>query len=657
VALSVPLVEMPQVKSGFDSLHVARFGFSMPERPLVVDSVFVEVTAAGARPQETPIPKADGEPVPLGRAVFFSGGYHDAPVFSRRALCSDHVVTGPAILTEPTSTIVVESGWEARINQFGHVIIDKRKMGTAAKAVSTRLDPVALELFNNIFMNIAERSGAVLQNTSFSVNIRERLDFSCALFDGTGDLVANAPHVPVHLGAMSESVKAVLASYSGRLYPGDVIAMNNPAKGGTHLPDVTVITPVFDGESRILFFAANRGHHADLGGIAPGSTPPRSSTLEEEGIVIDDFLLVSRGRFREKEFRDLLASGRYPARNPDANVADIKAQIAANEASRQELQGIISSYGWSVVSAYMGFVMANAEEAIRKVLDRLRNGSFTYRMDDGSMLCVAVTIDHAARSAVIDFSGTSRQRPDNFNAPRAVTRSAVLYFLRCLVPDEIPLNEGCLKPVEIRIPPNTFLSPGPDAAVVAGNTEVSQAVCVSLFGALGIAASSQATMNNFLFGDGRYQYYETLCGGMGAGNGFDGASAVQVHMTNTRITDPEILELRFPVRLEQFSVRGGSGGTGTWRGGDGAVRKIRFLAPMSAMIVSSQRDVAPFGLQGGNDGAPGRQWVERADGAVDLLGGCAETDVRVGDLFVIETPGGGGYGSAAVPRNPREVAR
>jgi 5-oxoprolinase (ATP-hydrolysing) len=644
-ALAVPLGDTAAIATAFDALHRARFGFSTPERPLLVDSVFVELTAAGAKPQESPVAAAEGGPVPLGTTALFSGGrYHDAPIFRRQSLRYGHVVTGPAILTEPTGTIIVEPRWQARINELGHVIIDSQDTGTASTA-STQLDPVTLELFNNILMNIAERSGAVLQNTSFSVNIRERLDFSCALFDGQGDLVANAPHVPVHLGAMSESVKAVLRSRGTGIRPGDVFATNNPARGGTHLPDVTVITPVFDAQgTTILFFAASRGHHADLGGITPGSTPPRSATLEEEGIVIDDFLLVSRGRFREEAFRALLASGRYPARNPDANIADIQAQIAANEASRAALQEIIQHHGWPVVRAYMGYVMANAEAAIRQVIARLPDGAFAYRMDDGSVVAVAVKIDREQRSAVIDFAGTSPQRRDNFNAPPAVTRSVVLYVLRCLVREEIPLNEGCLKPIEIRIPPGTFLSPDANAAVVAGNTEVSQAVCVALLGAFGVAASSQATMNNFLFGDGRYQYYETICGGAGAGNGFNGASAIQTHMTNTRITDPETLEMRFPVRLEQFAVRRGSGGAGRWHGGDGVSRKVLFLAPMSAMIVSSQRDVAPFGLAGGQDGKPGRQWIERAGGAVERLGGCAEAQMQPGDLFVIETPGGGGFG-------------
>jgi 5-oxoprolinase (ATP-hydrolysing) len=506
---------------------------------------------------------------------------------------------------------------------------------------------VLLELFNNLFMNVAEQTGAVLQNTSMSVNIKERLDFSCAIFDATGRLVANAPHVPVHLGAMGESVRTVLRNRGTTLKPGDVVALNNPFNGGTHLPDVTVITPVFDTNGRdILFFLGSRGHHADIGGITPGSTPPLSRTLEEEGVVIDDFLLVDGGSFREPEFRAVLAGARYPARSPDVNVADIKAQVAANEKGVQELQRVVAQFGWATVSAYMRHVMDNAEESVRRVIDRLGSGSFHYTMDNGKPLCVSVSVDRANRSATVDFTGTGEQDAGNFNSPPAVTQAAVLYVFRCLVGDDIPLNDGCLKPLKIIIPPGTFLSPMPGAAVVAGNTEVSQATCNALFGALGSLACSQATMNNFLFGDATRQYYETICGGTGAGPGFDGVSAIQTHMTNTRMTDPEVLELRYPVRLEQFAIRRGSGGAGKWRGGDGSVRRIRFLEPMTAVIVSSRRKVAPFGLEGGADGAAGLQWVERADGSREELTGTDSAELRPGDVFAIETPGGGGYGAA-----------
>jgi 5-oxoprolinase (ATP-hydrolysing) len=503
-----------------------------------------------------------------------------------------------------------------------------------------------LELFNNLFMNVAEQTGAVLQNTSMSVNIKERLDFSCAIFDAQGFLVANAPHVPVHLGAMGESVRTVLNNRRHTLKPGDVVALNNPFNGGTHLPDVTVITPVFDAAGTdIMFFVGSRGHHADIGGITPGSTPPLSRTLEEEGVVIDDFLLVDGGQFREAEIRALLLGAKYPARSPDVNIADIKAQVAANEKGVQELQRVVALYGWPTVSAYMRHVMDNAEESVRRVIDRIGSGSFEYHMDSGLPLRVAVSIDRATRSAVVDFTGTGQQSEGNFNSPPAVTRAAVLYVFRTLVADDIPLNDGCLKPLRLVIPPGTFLSPKPGAAVVAGNTEVSQATCNALFGALKPIACSQATMNNFLFGDADRQYYETICGGTGAGPGFNGTSAIHSHMTNTRMTDPEVLELRY-LRLERFAIRRTSGGNGRWRGGDGALRRIRFLEPMTAVIVASRRNVAPFGLEGAEDGALGRQWVDRADGRQQMLSGTDSAELVAGDVFVIETPGGGGYGTA-----------
>ena len=510
-----------------------------------------------------------------------------------------------------------------------------------------RADPVLLELFNNLFMNVAERMGAVLQNTSTSVNMRERLDFSCAIFDREGHLIANAPHVPVHLGAMGESVQTVIRSRGATLQPGDVVVLNNPFNGGTHLPDLTLVTPVFDDAGReILFFAGNRGHHADIGGTTPGSTPPDSTRLVEEGVVIDDFLLVAAGEFRETAFRSLLTGAAYPARNPDMNIADIKAQIAANTFGVRELKRIVAQYGSEVVAAYMRHVMDNGEESIRSAIDHLKDASFDYLMDDGSPLRVAVRIDREMRAATIDFTGTGPQHAGNFNAPPAVVRAVVLYALRCLVGKDIPLNDGCLRPITIVLPAATFLSPKPGSAVVAGNTEVSQAVCNALLGAFGVCAASQATMNNLLFGDERRQYYETICGGAGAGPGFDGASAVHTHMTNTRITDPEVLELRYPVRLETFAIRRGSGGEGDKRGGDGVIRRIRFDEPMTAVIVSSRRNVAPHGLAGGASGALGRQWIERANGAIELVAGIDQKDLRAGDQLVVETPGGGGYGVA-----------
>jgi 5-oxoprolinase (ATP-hydrolysing) len=650
-ALILPFADAAALEEGFTAAHRARFGFATPGRPLVVEAVAVEATAPGENVTEERIPaRASGAPAPVDTVEMWSGGRaHATPVFERTELRAHDRIAGPALIREANATTVVEPGWTAEVTDLDHMTLRRTTPREFRAALGTeRADPVLLELFNNLFMNVAEQTGAVLQNTSMSVNIKERLDFSCAIFDADGFLVANAPHVPVHLGAMGESVRTVLAHRRDTLLPGDVVALNNPYNGGTHLPDVTVITPVFDEAGKeILFFVGSRGHHADIGGITPGSTPPASRTLEEEGVVIDDFLLVAQGHFREAEFRDLLAGATYPARSPDVNVADIKAQVAANEKGVQELRRVVAQFGWPTVRAYMTHVMDNAEESVRKVLDRIGDGSFDYVMDDGSPLKVRIAVDKATRTATVDFTGTGKQRNDNFNAPPAVTRAAVLYVFRCLVGTEIPLNDGCLKPIRIVIPPGTFLSPHPGAAVVAGNTEVSQAVCNALFGALGTLACSQATMNNFLFGDATRQYYETICGGMGAGPDADGTSAVQTHMTNTRMTDPEILELRYPVVLEEFSIRRHSGGAGRHRGGDGARRRIRFLEPMTAVIVSSRRNVAPFGLRGGADGAAGRQWVERAAGGRDILTGTDRAELDHGDVFVIETPGGGGYGTPA----------
>ncbi|MBO0709719.1 MAG: hydantoinase B/oxoprolinase family protein [Acetobacteraceae bacterium] len=649
-ALVVPLEDVDDVRRAFTEAHRARFGFATPDRALMVEAVEVEASAAGEAVGETQVPRRDaGLPRPVDEVLLYTDGVeHRSAVFDRAELCAEDRIAGPALIREANATTVVEPGWEARVTALDHLILRRVvPLATRVPIGSERPDPVLLELFNNLFMNVAEQTGAVLQNTSMSVNIRERLDFSCAIFDAKGFLVANAPHIPVHLGAMGESVRTVLRHRRGRLKPGDVIALNNPYNGGTHLPDVTVITPVFDEEGReILFFVGSRGHHADIGGITPGSTPPASHTLEEEGVVIDDFLLVDGGHFREEPFRALLAGATFPARSPDVNTADIKAQVAANEKGVQELRRVVAHFGWETVRAYMRHVMDNAEDSVRRVIARIGDGAYAYTMDDGSPLSVAISVDRAARSARVDFTGTAKQRGDNFNAPPAVTRAAVLYVFRCLVGSDIPLNDGCLKPIEIIIPPGTFLSPAPGAAVVAGNTEVSQATCNALFGALGTLACGQATMNNFIFGDATRQYYETICGGMGAGPGWDGASAVQTHMTNTRMTDPEVLELRYPVRLERFAIRRGSGGAGRFRGGDGAVRRIRFLEPMTAVIVASRRNVAPFGLAGGADGAVGRQWVERADGSRTVLTGTDRAELAAGDAFVIETPGGGGYGTA-----------
>jgi 5-oxoprolinase (ATP-hydrolysing) len=650
-ALIVSLRDVPDIVTDFTTAHRARFGFATPDRSLVVEAVAVEAIAPGEAVQEATLPaRTTGAPQPIDTiAIFTADQEHASPVFDRTDLLAGDRIVGPALIREANATTVVEPGWTAEITPLDHMTLRRtERLATREDAHSERPDPVLLELFNNLFMNVAEQTGAVLQNTSMSVNIKERLDFSCAIFDAEGYLVANAPHVPVHLGAMGESVRTVLNNRRTTLKPGDVVVLNNPFNGGTHLPDVTVITPVFDASgARIMFFVGSRGHHADIGGITPGSTPPVSRTLEEEGVVIDDFLLVDGGYFREADLRALLAGAKYPARSPDVNVADIKAQVAANEKGVQELQRVVAQYGWPTVSRYMRHVMDNAEEAVRRVIDRIGSGTFEYTMDSGLPLHVAVSVDHATRSAVVDFTGTGHQSEGNFNSPPAVTRAAVLYVFRTLVADDIPLNDGCLKPLHLIIPPGTFLSPKPGAAVVAGNTEVSQATCNTLFGALKPIACSQATMNNFLFGDAHRQYYETICGGTGAGPGFNGTSAIHSHMTNTRMTDPEVLELRYPVRLERFAIRRGSGGDGKWRGGDGSIRRVHFLEPMTAVIVSSRRNVAPFGLEGGEDGAVGRQWVERADGTHEILTGTDSAELNPGDVFVIETPGGGGYGAAA----------
>ena len=647
-ALVIPLAPLDTMIAAFTEAHRTRFGFATPERPLDVEAVAVEAVSTAETTNETPLPpRRSGSPEPVDEVECWSqGASHPTPVFDRLAFLAGDRIAGPALIREANATTMIEPGWIAEATSLNHLLLHRVAARTKdAAAAVDRPDPVLLELFNSLFMSVAEQAGAVLQNTAQSVNIKERLDFSCAVFDAQGGLIANAPHVPVHLGAMGESVRVVLHHRRDTLRPGDVIALNNPFNGGTHLPDITVITPVFDEQGdELLFFVGSRGHHADIGGLTPGSTPPQSRTLEEEGVVIDDFLLVSAGEFREAEFRALLAGARYPARNPDMNVGDIKAQIAANQKAVIELRRVIGRYGRDVVQAYMRHVMDNAEESIRSVIDRLHDGRFDYTMDDGSPLCVAVRIDRPNRAVSVDFTGTGAQRDDNFNAPPAVTRAVVLYVFRCLVGNDIPLNDGCLEPITLHIPPGSFLSPHPGAAVVAGNTEVSQALCNALFGALGSAASSQATMNNFLFGDATRQYYETICGGAGAGPGFHGRSAVQTHMTNTRMTDPEVLELRYPVRLEEFSIRRGSGGAGRWQGGDGVIRRLRFLEPMTAVIVSSRRRFAPFGMAGGADGAVGDQWLERADGSRVALGGTDHAELAAGDVFTILTPGGGGYG-------------
>ena len=658
----VPLVveygDAGQLNERFSTAHRQRYGFVMEGKPLVVETLGVEAIGVVGRADDRVYPEAAGAaPPPLDHVgIFTAGKTWAAPVYGRAALAPGHAVDGPAMVIEDTATTVIEPGWRARMDSHRYLILERVAPRPRAVAVGTNVDPVMLEVFNNLFMSIAEQMGVALQNTAYSVNIKERLDFSCALFDAAGSLIANAPHIPVHLGSMGESVATVVAARGNKvdgrgMKPGDVYILNAPYNGGTHLPDVTVITPVFAEEDKagtgpVLFYVASRGHHADIGGITPGSMPPMSRTIDEEGVLIDNFLLVDAGRFRESETRALLASGKYPARNPEQNIGDLKAQIAACEKGIFELHRMVRHFGRGVVEAYMRHVQDNAEESVRRVVDRLTDGEFAYEMDSGATVRAKVTVDRARRSAVIDFGGTSPQLDNNFNAPEAVCKAAVLYVFRTLIDSDIPLNGGCLKPIDIRIPQRSMLSPQYPAAVVAGNVETSQCVTDTLYGALGAMAASQGTMNNFTFGDARHQYYETVCGGSGAGPGFDGTSAVHTHMTNTRLTDPEVLEWRFPVLVESFAIRRGSGGAGKWRGGDGVVRRIRFCTAMTAAILSDRRRVPPFGLAGGAAGAVGRNWIERADGRREEFGATHVVEVAPGDVFVLETPGGGGYGKA-----------
>jgi 5-oxoprolinase (ATP-hydrolysing) len=641
-ALVAALVE------GFEIAHRRRYGFVVPGKPHIVEALAVEIVGAMERPHEPALAaRGTAALVPRAWTEMQSGGTaRRTPIFARLDLAAGDRLAGPAIIAEEIGTIVLEPGWDASVGEHGEILL-RRTVPVLRRAVGTTVDPVMLEIFNNLFMSVAEQMGSTLENTSHSVNIKERLDFSCALFDSDGNLVANAPHMPVHLGSMGESVRTIMRERRGSMRPGDVFVLNAPYNGGTHLPDVTVITPIFIGEAPApLFYTASRGHHADIGGITPGSMPPDSRSVEEEGVLIDNFQLVDRGTLREREMRDLLASGRYPARNPDQNIADLGAQIAANEKGASELRRLVGAYGLDVVQAYMRHVQDNAEEAVRRVLSALTDGRFEVALDDGPVIRVAIAIDRAARAARIDFTGSAPQLASNFNAPAAICRAAVLYVFRTLITEDIPLNEGCLKPLDIVIPEGSMLRPRYPAAVVAGNVETSQAIVDALYGALGIMAAAQGTMNNVTFGNDTYQYYETLCGGSGAGAGFDGTSAVHTHMTNSRLTDPEVLEWRFPVLLESFAIRTGSGGSGRWRGGDGVVRRLRFEVSMTAGILANRRRVAPFGLAGGGDAACGANHVERADGRIERFGATHRFEVGPGDVFVIETPGGGGYGAA-----------
>jgi 5-oxoprolinase (ATP-hydrolysing) len=659
-ALVVPFGTLEEIVAGFETAYRQRYSFLMPGKPMIVEAVSVEAVVAGDAPTEPTLPEHPVREVPRRETVrMYSGGqWHDAALCVREDLRAGDVIAGPAIIAEKNATTVVEPGWRARITPLDHIELDRTTPRAVRYAAGTQVDPVLLEVFNNLFMNIAEQMGLQLQNTAYSVNIKERLDFSCALFDAQGNLIANAPHMPVHLGSMGESIKTVIRENRGRMQRGDVYVLNDPYHGGTHLPDVTVITPVYlhaHEAAEPTFYVGSRGHHADIGGTTPGSMPPFSTRIEEEGVQIQNFKLVDAGVLREQEMLALLASGEYPSRNPAQNMGDLKAQIAANEKGVQELRRMVDQFGLDVVQAYMRHVQDNAEESVRRVITRLKDGQFTLPLDNGAQIRVAIRVHAASRSADIDFTGTSPQQSNNFNAPRAVCMAAVLYVFRTLVSDEIPLNAGCLKPLNVIVPEGCMLNPQPPASVVAGNVETSTCITNAIYGALGVMAAGQCTMNNFTFGNAQYQYYETISGGSGAGGlydeqgrlcgGFDGTSVVQTHMTNSRLTDPEVLEFRFPVRLESYEIRTGSGGSGKWKGGHGGVRRVRFLEPMTASILSNGRKVPAFGMAGGQPGQVGINRVVRTDGRVEELEHIGSAEMAPGDVFEVHTPGGGGFGA------------
>ncbi|MEO0028501.1 MAG: Acetophenone carboxylase gamma subunit [Pseudomonadota bacterium] len=661
-ALMVPMGSMAEITQGFEAAYRQRFAFLMTGKALMVEAVSVEAVIKGDAPVELPQALNAVRDVPKRATVrMFTAGsdgesrWWDAGLFVREDLRLGDVIAGPAIIAEKNATSIVEPGWQAQVTALDHLLLNRVEARQTKHAAGTTVDPVLLEVFNNLFMNIAEQMGLQLQNTAYSVNIKERLDFSCALFSAEGHLIANAPHMPVHLGSMGESIKTVIRENANNMRRGDVYVLNDPYHGGTHLPDVTVITPVFlEGATKPEFYVGSRGHHADIGGTTPGSMPPFSTTIQEEGVQINNVKLVAEGVLQEQTLLDLLASGQYPSRNPQQNMADLRAQLAANEKGVQELRKMVDEFGLEVVQAYMRHVQDNAEESVRRVITRLKNGEFTLPLDNGAQIKVAIRVDAQQRSAEIDFTGTSAQQSNNFNAPTAVCMAAVLYVFRSLVNDDIPLNAGCLKPLNVIIPAGCMLNPNFPASVVAGNVETSSCITNALFGALGVMAGSQPTMNNFTFGNAKYQYYETISGGSGAGvmlddagritSGFNGTSVVQTHMTNSRLTDPEILEFRFPVRLESYAMREGSGGQGQWTGGMGGVRRIRFLEAMTASILSNGRVHPAFGMAGGQSGAPGINQVQRADGSVDVLKHIGQVEMAPGDVFEIHTPGGGGYG-------------
>ncbi|MEA3032520.1 MAG: hypothetical protein QOH86_536, partial [Sphingomonadales bacterium] len=652
------------MESAFEEAHRTRFGFSSPETPVVIETAIVEAIeksspsllgegdqaqpGGGVNAAPSPPPPPDGGgPPPRGKLG------EEFPVLDRATLSPGALVAGPALIIDPSATTVVEPGWQAEVDVRLNLILTRALARETRHAIGTEADPVMLEVFNNLFMAVAEEMGVALQNTASSVNIKERLDFSCALFDRDGALIANAPHIPVHLGSMGDSIRTIIEARGERrdgrgMKPGDAYVLNAPYRGGTHLPDVTLVMPVFaaDDDAAPAWYVAARGHHADIGGSAPGSMPPDSKSILEEGVLIDNVLLVDAGRFLEAEMRALLASGPWPARKPDRNISDLKAQVAACARGAAELRRVAGEYGREVIDAYMAHVQANAEEAVRRLIGRLADGDFRYEMDNGAEVCVSVKVDRGARSAVVDFSGTSAQQPNNFNAPYSICRAATLYVFRTMVDDAIPMNDGCLRPITLVVPEGSMLRPNYPAAVVAGNVETSQVITDALFAACRALAPSQGTMNNFTFGNESHQYYETIAGGAGAGPDFDGASAVQTHMTNSRLTDPEILETRYPVLIERFAIRRGSGGDGRHKGGDGVERHIRFREPMRANILSNRREIAPRGVEGGGDAKPGVNQVVRKDGTVETLSATASREMRAGDLFVIETPGGGGYGRA-----------
>jgi 5-oxoprolinase (ATP-hydrolysing) len=661
-ALVVDMGSLEEITARFEQAYRQRFAFLMVGKSLMVEAVSVEAVIQGDAAVEVPHALNPARNVPQRASVrMYSAGsdgesrWWEAGLFVREDLRIGDAIAGPAIIAEKNATTVVEPGWQAQVTALDHLLLNRVEVRQTKHAAGTTVDPVLLEVFNNLFMNIAEQMGLQLQNTAYSVNIKERLDFSCALFSSEGHLIANAPHMPVHLGSMGESIKTVIRENAGQMRRGDVFVLNDPYHGGTHLPDVTVITPVFlEGAIQPEFYVGSRGHHADIGGTTPGSMPPFSTTIQEEGVQINNVKLVSEGVLQEQDMLALLSSGQYPSRNPKQNMADLRAQLAANEKGVQELHKMVAEFGLDVVQAYMRHVQDNAEESVRRVITRLKNGSFTLPLDNGSQIQVAVRVDAHNRSAEIDFTGTSAQQTNNFNAPTAVCMAAVLYVFRSLVNDDIPLNAGCLKPLKVIIPEGCMLNPNFPASVVAGNVETSSCITNALFGALGVMAGSQPTMNNFTFGNAKYQYYETISGGSGAGvmvdeqgqmtSGFHGTSVVQTHMTNSRLTDPEILEFRFPVRLESYALREGSGGQGKWHGGMGGVRRIRFLEPMTASILSNGRVHPAFGIAGGQSGAPGINQVMRTDGHVEVLKHIGQVEMAPGDVFEIHTPGGGGFG-------------